>query len=77
MTSLTVDIEEDLLERVRLWAVERGISINALVRDSLDAYIGDAAERREAVRRLIERGKGTPSAGSGGRRWTRDELHER
>ncbi|MBF4509276.1 MAG: ribbon-helix-helix protein, CopG family [Aeromicrobium sp.] len=61
-----------------------GVSQSALIRQAIDALLEDAAEqerRREAWEAIEEgwreaerRGIGS---GSGGRAWTREELHER
>lgn len=75
MANLTLSIPEDLLRRARIRALEQGTSVNAVVRQHLEAYAG-GSQRREraiaAVLRLAERAE----SGAGGRRWTRDELHD-
>lgn len=77
MANLTVTIDDDLLRRARLRAMGQGSSINALLRDYLEAFAG-AEDRAEACRVLLEI-SGTASSGSGsrGRSWTRDQAHER
>lgn len=77
MANLTVTIDDDLLKRARLRAIEQGTSVNAVVREHLEAYAGrDAA--REAMSRFVELAANASSgSGPGGRRWTRDELHDR
>jgi plasmid stability protein len=76
MTNLTLTIDENLLRRARIRALEGGTSVNAVVRDFLEAYAGDdpQAGALEAFGALADRAR----AGSGphGRSWQRDELHD-
>ncbi len=76
MANLTLAVDDQLLRRARLRALEQGTSVNALLRDYLEAYAGARRARQEAVSRLLEM---SAQAGSrrGDRRWTRDELHAR
>jgi len=76
MANLTITIDDDLLRRARLRALERGTSVNAILRDYLEALAGGRDVRTSAVAKLLDLSR---SAGSrrARRRWTRDELHER
>ncbi len=76
MTNLTLTIDDDVLRRARIRALEQRTSVNALIREYLEAYSGAAGRRQRAVARIVALSK-EASSGSGGRRWTRDELHER
>ena len=76
MANLTIAIEDNLLQRARLRATEQGRSINALLREYLEAFAGSANRRDRAIdsfQKLADRA----ATGSGSRRWSRDELHER
>ncbi|MGM0577663.1 MAG: ribbon-helix-helix protein, CopG family [Myxococcota bacterium] len=77
MANLTITVDEDLLKRARIRALEQGTSVNALLREYLEAYAGD--DRVRAAREgLVELARTTDSgSGPHGRRWSRDELHER
>lgn len=77
MANLTLTVDEEVLKRARIRALEEGTSVNAVVRDYLVAYAGDHPGG-EAIRRFVERARAT-SAGSGpeGRAWSREELHDR
>ncbi|MDQ2879732.1 MAG: DUF6364 family protein [Actinomycetota bacterium] len=75
MANLTLVVDEDVLRRARIRALQQGTSVNALVR----AYLAGVAGESEASQGMDEfftaiTGAG---AGSGGRTWTRDELHDR
>lgn len=77
MTNLTLTIDDDILRRARIRALELGTSVNALVRD----YLGQVAGRSTAAEGIAEfldatRGAGAGS-GSEGRAWTRDDLYDR
>ncbi len=77
MTNLTLTIDDELLKRARIRALEQDTSVNALVREYLEGLAGQAKmqDALSAVLELAERsGAGS---GPGGRTWTRDELYER
>lgn len=76
MTNLTLSVDEDVLRRARIRALERGTSVNAVLREFLAAYAGASDEQRRAVRSLLEIA-GRTKAGRGRARWLRDELHDR
>lgn len=75
MANLTITIDDELLRRARVRAVERGTSVNAVLREYLEAFAGSES-RAGAVRALLDLSKRATSA-RGARDWTRDELHER
>ena len=77
MANLTITIDERLLKRARMRALEDGTSVNALLRAYLERYAGsaDAAEALGGFVRLARRSAAT--SGPRGRTWTRDELHDR
>ena len=76
MANLTITVDDEVLRRARIRALERGVSVNALLRDYLEAFTGSRGSRARAVSSLLELAERTTS-GRGERTWTRDELHER
>ncbi len=76
MANLTIAIDDEILQRARVRALEHGTSVNAVLRDYLTNYVGMAEKRDKAVRSLL-RLSHRSKARRGGQRWTRDELHER
>ena len=76
MANLTLAVDDQLLRRARLRALEQGTSVNALLREYLESYTGASRARREAVSELLAMSAEAESR-RGDRRWTRDELHER
>jgi plasmid stability protein len=77
MTNLTLSIDEDLLKRARIRALEEDTSVNALVRDYLREFAKEPMQRSQ-MKEFLDWAKSV-QGGSGpeGRTWTRDELYER
>ena len=76
MTNSTISTDREVLKKVRLRAVREGTSANAVLRDFMESYAGVSGARSEAAHDLLTLAKATRSR-SGGRRWSRDEVHER
>ncbi|HEV3072915.1 MAG TPA: hypothetical protein VHB47_00750 [Thermoanaerobaculia bacterium] len=76
MANLTITIDDEILHRARLRALEQHTSVNALLRDYLDAFAAAGATWHQATDEIL-RLSSEASSGRGDRRWTRDELHER
>jgi hypothetical protein len=77
MANITMSIDDNLLKRARKAAIDRDSSLSDLFR----AFLGQLVEREEAKRAFmaeeLDKLFETSTAASQGRRWTRDELHER
>jgi hypothetical protein len=57
--------------------LSQGTSVNALLREQLEAFAG-TPEAQQAVAELLDLARGAASSsGPQGRRWRRDDLHER
>ncbi|MBI5441645.1 MAG: hypothetical protein HY900_10615 [Deltaproteobacteria bacterium] len=76
MTNLTITVDESVLQRARIRALEQGTSVNAVLRELLEGYANARQEQVEALEDLLALSQAATSRGSGAR-WTRDELHER
>lgn len=76
MTNLTISVEAETLQRARQHAMAEGRSVNAIVREYLEGYSGTRRAQRDALADLLLVAAECESR-SGGRRWSRDELHER
>jgi Family of unknown function (DUF6364) len=75
MTNLTLTIDETLLRKARIKALERGTSVNAMVRDFIEKTVADDAPnqtRAELFMQIIEQGKFAFT----GPRMTREEMYE-
>ena len=84
VANLTITVDEQLLKRARMRALEQGTSVNAVLADRLRAFVGEGESQARATQALValakensRRGGKQRSKKRGGRRWSRDELHER
>ena len=77
MTSLTITVDENVIKRARMRALEQGTSVNAVLNEYLRHYAGDHPVN-DAVKALVRMAKeSSATSGKKGRKWTRDELHDR
>ena len=76
MSNLTIQIDREVLLQARMRALREGTSVNAILREYLERYAGLEGEREAAAEDLLALARKAESR-SGGRRWTREELHER
>ena len=74
MANLTLTIDDEVLKRARVLALERGTSVNALVREFLQRLAHDEAEL-EAIAAGID-AIADASIARRGARWARDDLYE-
>ena len=74
--NLTITVDNEVLKRARIRALQEDTSVNAVLRDYLEAYAGAAGRRRRAMDRFVTLSK-RAGAGRGAAIWTRDDLHER
>lgn len=77
MANLTLSIEDKLLKRARIRALERDTSVNSLVRDYLEEFVMDGSQPPDMTDFLSWAKTVHASSGPAGRTWTRDELYER
>ena len=76
MANLTSSVDADLLKRARVRAAQLGTSVNAVLRDYMSSWVGEPERCARAVASLLKRATRARSARAG-RRWTREDLHER
>ncbi|NLD71034.1 MAG: hypothetical protein GX644_19780 [Limnobacter sp.] len=76
MSNLTISVDEEVLRRARIRALQQGSSVNAILRELLEAYAGVGPAQSDAVAELIRLSKDS-TARRGNAAWTRDDLHER
>jgi hypothetical protein len=84
VANLTISVDEQLLKRARMRALEQGTSVNAVLADRLRAFVGEGESQARTTQALLalarensRRGGKQRAKRRGGRRWSRDELHER
>lgn len=76
MANLTITIDDEVLRRARVRAIENDTSVNSILRDYLEAYAATGPiwkQAADAILRLSSRAR----SGRGSARWNRDQLHER
>ena len=76
MTNVTLSIDEKDLKQARILALQQGTSLNAVIREYLKSYIGHSNQYQQVMERILRQADQSQFS-SGGRKWTRDELHER
>ncbi|WP_029031816.1 ribbon-helix-helix protein, CopG family [Salinarimonas rosea] len=80
MTSITVEIDDELLEKVAAHAAARGTTPDGLLRDYLEQLAKgptDADADLEAMRRRIRELRAQSPLEVGPVTWTRESLYER
>lgn len=75
-SNLTITVDDEALKRARIRALEQGTSVNAILREFLEAFAGTRKDHGDAAERIIALARATAGR-RGTARWTRDELHER
>ncbi len=77
MANLTVTVDDQVLRRARIKALEHGTSVNAVVGQYLERYAG-TGETAEALRSFVGLASAVQaSSGPDGRSWRREELYDR
>lgn len=76
MTNVTLSIDEEDLRQARILALQQGSSLNAVIRRFVKNYVGGTLRYQEITERIIQHAEDSEYR-SEGKKWTRDELHER
>ena len=77
MANLTVTVDEQVLRKARIRALEHGTSVNAIVSDYLERYAGTGATA-SALGGFLELAAGTDAASPPtGRSWRREDIYDR
>ncbi len=76
MANLTITLDDELLRRARMRALEQDTSVNALLRDYLEAFAATGTTWDQSTDAILQLSARSRSA-RGDRRWTREEIHER
>jgi hypothetical protein len=74
--NITLAIDEDVLDRVRVIAAERKTTVNGMVRDYLTRVATDEDRMADTRRRLIELAETSTARLGPNYRWNREELYE-
>ena len=74
---ITVNIDEEIVRKVRKIAIDKDTTLTAMVRDYLTSVAGrDAAARKADAAKLMETLEKV-SRDMGPRTWTREDLYDR
>jgi hypothetical protein len=76
VANLTIKVDDALLRRARVKALQEGTSVNQVLVASLQAYSG-VDPRTRGWQEFLDRAEEQRVAVPGGRDWTRDDLYER
>jgi hypothetical protein len=77
MANLTVTIDDHVLKRARIRALENGTSVNAVVSDYLQHYAGDGGTQAGLAGFVELARKSEAGSGPEGRTWRREDLYDR
>lgn len=75
MAKLTLSIDEEIVQRACIRALEQGTTINAAIRQMLEAY-ADGHSEQAAAADLVALSRSSSDCRRGAT-WSRDDLHER
>lgn len=76
MANLTISVDEEVLKRARIRALELGVSVNAILSEYLEIFSGAREGRQTATGSLISLSRSS-KARRGDSKWSREDLHER
>jgi hypothetical protein len=76
MKNITLAVDEDVLDRVRVIAAERKTTVNALVREYLEKVASEQDRRAETRRRLRELMDKSEARLGPDYKWNREEIYE-
>lgn len=74
MANLTLTVDDHLLRRARIAALQRNTSVNAAVREFLERFAGED-ESAVALREFLADAQASTAGSGGSRTWRRDDLY--
>jgi len=77
MTNVTITLDDEVLRRARIRALQQGTSVNRVLGDYLQAYAGISPTRIAVEQALNIAKQSHAGSGASGRTWRREDLHER
>jgi plasmid stability protein len=77
MANLTVTVDDQVLKRARIRALENGTSVNAVVTDYLRRYAGVGGTQAGLAGFVDLARKSEAGSGPEGRTWRREDLYDR
>ena len=79
MGNLTISVDDEVLKRARIRALEEDTSVNAVLGGYLREYarLDEVRRNRLAALERVLKTAGEYPIDRGGKRWSRDELYDR
>ena len=77
MKNITLAIDDEVLEKVRTYAVEHKTTVNAIVRQHLEKIAGENDKRAEARQQLLRLAEASKGRLSSDYVWNREDLYDR
>lgn len=77
MANLTLKVDDDLLRRARIRALEQHTTVNALVRDYLENFAAESPADQAMTEFFALADSARASSGSRGHSWSREDLYDR
>ena len=77
MPNITLQVDEDVLKKVRRVALEKNTTLTAMVREYLTMLAHRDEPRKDAARRQLQNTFQRLSRDMGRRTWTREDAHAR
>jgi hypothetical protein len=74
MANLTITVDAEILKQARIRALREGTSVNRLLRERLESYVGDEDRRHKAILDLLRMSRAARS-GSAGRKVRREDVY--
>lgn len=76
MANLTIAVDETIVRKARVRAINEGTSVSAKVREFLTDY-AEGSDRRQAAGLAFIAAAKRSKANSEGARWSREDAHDR
>lgn len=76
MANITLNVEEEVIKKVRKIAIDRNTTLTAIVREYLHSVAARDATERERVINKLKRDFDRLSRDMGKRTWTRNDLYD-
>jgi plasmid stability protein len=76
MTNLTLSIDEKLIRKARVRAIQEGTSVSARIREFLTAYAEDGNRQKTAAQNFIAAARRS-QANREGAEWSRADAYDR
>jgi plasmid stability protein len=77
MKNITLAIDDEILDKVRVYAAEHKTTVNAIIRKHLEKLVGENDKHSEARRNLLRLAETSRGRLASDYAWNREELYDR